>query len=839
MLGGAGRDDRAARRALRRDGGAARSRFAISGVLARAPSTSGSASVVRPALLAARSLGAWADGIALSARVRRESVAIAAPSAIAGRGFSFADRNGFTAGDMLELAARNGSSVRYAKVVRTAAGTVWAVWIAGFAELASTGVRSGRARIAGDPRIYDATLEADGATMLTITEPVAVSPLVVGRWVKFEQQGVAHWLVIDRIDPRDRRTATGRAWRQVGSRMPQGDFAARRCTLEIAESDGDARRVAGGIGLAREHPAAIHAVLDDDLFYQPLESRAAASRAAFALTQAERTRLAAAMPRPAAASLFGSPGFTADDLTALRTGWLPLGLGAAFGEPARAIHSGAAALARDGLAVIDERLFLDPRLAPLTLTGLAQEAERLRDLADAQLFGLHAAIDIPSDLYSPASLIAVPDACQPAIVAATDHHHPPAPQPGAPSMARWATHRDGCLPPLADLPPAPDWSRFLDAETAVLATPRFVDPPTSSRDGDFALEWQSEAAGTVYVLEESGRFDFADAVEVLRARDATRFTATARAEGSWYYRLHLERDGNDSAYAACLVVVRTTGMVAAADSAAEAGARLRRVQVPMLRLCAATQDLFAILSLPRAFRAAEAADHARALSRLAPGFGAGDALGQAEGRALSYAALYHPWLETRQDRTLAATAPDGAIAGLYAARDTARGAWVAPANGLLDDIVGLDPALREADLAGLDAAQVNAIRRVPAGFTVLDADTLSPERDWRQIQVRRLMMLLRRSALRQGFTYVFEPNGAVLHRAIERSLATMLGDLEARGAFSAQAEPAWRVQVDAPGGVRDDGALTVELAVSPASALRTLTLRLTQVGNRLTIAEAA
>lgn len=822
--------------------GARRSSFALSGILARAPTSGGAGSTVRPALLAARSLGSWADETSLSARVLRESVVIDAPKALAARGFSFADRSGLAAGDMLELAARNGSSIRYAKVVRVESGTAWALWIAGFVPLDTGGAsETGQAQVAGDARLHDATLTEGSETSLTITEAVAASPLVLGRWVKFERQGKVDWLMIDRIDPKDRNTALGRAWRQVGSHMPQGDFAARRCTLEIAENVGDARSSTAGIGLAREHPAAIQAVLDDDLFYAPADSRVAARRAAFALTEAERVRLDAAVPRPEAISLFGSPDFTAADRVALRTGWLPLGLGAAFGEPARAIHSGADALARDGLDAIGERLFLDPRLAPLTLTGLAAEAERLRDLEEQQLFGIHAAIDIPSDLYSPASLIAVPDAAQPAIAPAADRHQPLAPKPGEPGLPRWTNHLDGCPPvtPVGTLT-GPDWSRFLDGETEVLATPVLVDLPTSSPDGNYAIEWQADVTGSVYVLEEAARFDFADAAEVLRAANATSYAATARAEGTYYYRLHVERAGNTSQYAACRVVVRKTGMVVVADDSDAIGERLRRVQVPLLRLCAATQDFFALLSLPRDFRAAEAGDHARALAKLAPGFGGIDALGAAESRVLSYGALYHPWLATRQDRGLSATVPDGAIAGLYARRATARGAWIAPANDILADILGLDPAIPEGDLAGLDAAQVNMVRRLPAGFAIVDEDTLSEEADWRQVHVRRLMMLIRRAALRRGFTYVFEPNGDVTRRAVERSFSTMLDDLETRGAFaSGQPGGAWRVQLPEAANDRDEGKLTVEIAVVPANALRTLVLRLTQVGNRLTIGEVA
>jgi hypothetical protein len=47
------------------------------------------------------------------------------------------------------------------------------------------------------------------------------------------------------------------------------------------------------------------------------------------------------------------------------------------------------------------------------------------------------------------------------------------------------------------------------------------------------------------------------------------------------------------------------------------------------------------------------------------------------------------------------------------------------------------------------------------------------------------------------------------------------------------------VQLPEAANDRDEGRLTVEIAVAPANALRTLILRLTQIGNRLTIGEIA
>jgi phage tail sheath protein FI len=115
---------------------------------------------------------------------------------------------------------------------------------------------------------------------------------------------------------------------------------------------------------------------------------------------------------------------------------------------------------------------------------------------------------------------------------------------------------------------------------------------------------------------------------------------------------------------------------------------------------------------------------------------------------------------------------------------------------------------------------------------------LSPDRDWRPINVRRLMMLLRRTLMRRGLAHVFEPNGPVLRRAVERSLTATLDDLQLRGAFAgASSAQSFRVAVEGASVDLDGGRLTVEISVAPSQPVRFLTLRLVQQGARLTIAE--
>ena len=93
------------------------------------------------------------------------------------------------------------------------------------------------------------------------------------------------------------------------------------------------------------------------------------------------------------------------------------------------------------------------------------------------------------------------------------------------------------------------------------------------------------------------------------------------------------------------------------------------------------------------------------------------------------------------------------------------------------------------------------------------------------------MILLRRIALEQGNTYVFEPHGPVLRRAVENHFSRLLDDLQGRGAFAGKtSRQSVNVAVDARPGNADLGRLEVEIGVAPSVPMRFLTLWLLQQG---------
>lgn len=280
----------------------------------------------------------------------------------------------------------------------------------------------------------------------------------------------------------------------------------------------------------------------------------------------------------------------------------------------------------------------------------------------------------------------------------------------------------------------------------------------------------------------------------------------------------------------------------------EGGGPLLDVHRALLRFCAARGDLLAVLSLPRAHRAEQAAHHLEALARKSSeetGFVA--PLSSGEGKVLQFGAMYHPWIATvpeqRRPRSdldhdldrgatgLAFTPPDGAVCGQLAKSSRRRGAWVAAANRPLAGAVALEP---DTDVEGLIAAGINAIHRDPRGFLALAADTLSTTLATRPIPVRRLLMLLRRLALREGSRDVFEPDDADFRARVRHRFERLLSALYLRGALAGKsADEAFRVVVDDsinPRENRDHGRFIVELRVAPALPLSFLTVRLVHTG---------
>ena len=262
------------------------------------------------------------------------------------------------------------------------------------------------------------------------------------------------------------------------------------------------------------------------------------------------------------------------------------------------------------------------------------------------------------------------------------------------------------------------------------------------------------------------------------------------------------------------------------------------VHKALLVMAAARGDLVAILSLPYSYRKSDAVSYQAVLAGRAT---------EDSPRTPSYGALYHPWIVTPDNtnpppQSLRSLVPDGAVCGVVATTTLASGAWIAPANLAVANAVALAPTLESDAALAFAAAQINLIAQQPEGFMITSQDTLMPEDDPLQpLNVRRLLILLRRLALQEGVRYVFQNNSPSLQRAVTRQFQQWMQLLLARGAFAGSgAQDSYQVIADASvnsADSMDQGRFIVELKVAPSLPMSFLTVKLVQSGGQLALIE--
>ena len=527
-------------------------------------------------------------------------------------------------------------------------------------------------------------------------------------------------------------------------------------------------------------------------------------------------------------------------------------------------------LQRDGLEEFDENLFLDEKLKNTGLNNLLNEAEFIRYLSPRPrtLWGIHAAlapetttaVAAENSLTNPvftnlsleeATIISVPDALHRGWYREKDSEQmilSPPPPSSPPLRPEWWRFQD-CRKPDVKRVEKPEWGNFLDCGIRIVEAPKNLTvKETDISSGKFTLIWESEEEdkSLKFVLEESATPDFQFPQEIYNEKE-TNFTVSRRGAGIYYYRVQARIGSYISNWSEGLAVKipAAENWVVNSSEKYEADVLLA-VQRALLRMCAARGDLFAVLDLPEHFDKENAVQHISTL-KTTKGLTAAskgvEPFSADEAKALSFGAVYHPWLMTREDNfeTVRTVPPCGAVCGVIAHRSLQRGAWIAPANEPLLNVLGLAKEFRRESFLDFQDSFINLVRNEPTGFLVLNAETLSDDPDLRQINVRRLLSLIRRLALRHGAAYVFEPNDERFRRQVRRGFNSLLDLMFARGAF-AGATPAVSYQVVVSDSVNnfqsiEQGRFIVELRVAPSLPLKFVTVRLVNAGGRSSVTE--
>jgi hypothetical protein len=196
----------------------------------------------------------------------------------------------------------------------------------------------------------------------------------------------------------------------------------------------------------------------------------------------------------------------------------------------------------------------------------------------------------------------------------------------------------------------------------------------------------------------------------------------------------------------------------------------------------------------------------------------------------SYVAGYHPWLRgVGAQNTLVLVPPSAVAAGLIARCELREGVSRGPANEVASSIVTVTDLVDDQQHAELHRLGVDVYRLETDGVYLTSARTLSMDPTWRQLSVRRLLLLIERAVRRQLQWTVFEPNDQQLRESLTQQLDTLLAALFDEGCFAGTtAQDSWFVNV-ASGALlsaeADHGQLIVEVGVAPSEPIEYIVVR--------------
>lgn len=147
--------------------------------------------------------------------------------------------------------------------------------------------------------------------------------------------------------------------------------------------------------------------------------------------------------------------------------------------------------------------------------------------------------------------------------------------------------------------------------------------------------------------------------------------------------------------------------------------------------------------------------------------------------------------------------PSGAVVGVYAAVDSNRGVWKAPANVSLNSVSRLTETIdnKEQEDLNVDVVagkSINAIRAFTGkGILIWGARTLAGnDNEWRYVPVRRFFNMVEESVKKSTYWAVFEPNDANTWIKVKSTIENYLTQKWRDGALAgAKADEAFFVKV--------------------------------------------
>jgi hypothetical protein len=259
-----------------------------------------------------------------------------------------------------------------------------------------------------------------------------------------------------------------------------------------------------------------------------------------------------------------------------------------------------------------------------------------------------------------------------------------------------------------------------------------------------------------------------------------------------------------------------------------------RVQAALVRHCEQAADRVALLDPP--FTASR--DDASRISAVAAWRRRFDT---------KFAALYYPWLRVVEPvpglrAVTRDVPPSGHVAGQCARGDLTVGVHKAPANEALAWALDVTAAVDPAAHGLLNPLGVNALRALGGrGVRILGARTLSSDPSWRDLNVRRLLIMIEEALDVSTQWAAFEPNDYGTRAKLRLAISSFLLALWQQGALvGATANEAFFVKCDEennPPEQRERGWLVAEVGVAPSRPFEFVVVRVGRAQNALEVEE--
>ncbi len=208
-------------------------------------------------------------------------------------------------------------------------------------------------------------------------------------------------------------------------------------------------------------------------------------------------------------------------------------------------------------------------------------------------------------------------------------------------------------------------------------------------------------------------------------------------------------------------------------------------------------------------------------------------------------AVFFPRIKVRENGGTVTIGPSGAIAGLMARIDSARGVWKAPAGTEADlrGVQGLEYNFSDTENGYMNPKAVNTLRLFPNGIVNWGARTMDGDdsfaSEYKYIPVKRLALFIEETLYRNLKWVVFEPNDEPLWSQIRLNVGAFMHDLFRQGAFQGQVpRDAYFVKCDKETTTQNDinlGIVNIHVGFAPLKPAEFVIIKLQQMAGQVQV----